>query len=164
MKKIILPILIVSMSVFAACGEKDSNNISESTSTTEIITTEAATSETTTQEIITSETTTEEVTENTTSTSFSGFSSEVWLSDNGYYYFFYDEHGGRTSDIETGIGTAFGYEIISDTEVMFAMGAAENKSYISMEVIDEYNVILDWGYYKEALEYVCPVDEWSETE
>lgn len=164
MKKIILPILIVSMSVFAACGEKDSNNISESTSATEIITTEAATSETTTQEIITSETTTEEVTENTTSTSFSGFSSEVWLSDNGYYYFFYDEHGGRTSDIETGIGTAFGYEIINDTEIMFAMGAAENKSYISMEVIDEYNVILDWGYYKETLEYVCPVDEWSETE
>lgn len=164
MKKIILPVLFLSMLVFAACGEKNSGNTSESNSATEMTTTEVTTSETTTEEVIASETTTEEITENTTSTSFSGFSSEVWLSDNGYYYFFYDEHGGRTSDVETGIGTAFGYEIISDTEIMFAMGAAENQSYISMEVIDEYNVVLDWGYYKETLEYVCPVDEWSATE
>lgn len=85
---------------------------------------------------------------------FTGFKSGLWDSDGIYQYIFHDNFSGRMVERGYENGSAFGYEIISDTEVVFTMGAAGNDDTVEIEIIDENNIILHKSYGDERITYI----------
>ncbi len=114
------PVLLAAILFCSACKNTNiptNSNISQTSSVTE----SSSATETTDSEPVDTEEADKEM-----------FTSGVWKVategiPTGYYIIYEDGKGGATIDFETNIGSAFEYSI-SDNEVTFSFGSADNKT------------------------------------
>lgn len=89
----------------------------------------------------------------------SPFLSGTWLAKGGswgdqYYFFNPDGSTGGTASLESGTGVSFTYEV-SDTQVTFHMGSADNTQVCAIQNQGEQALTLVWeDGSKEELSYV----------